>query len=347
MLSPRARSSRLTSFARAEGVAIGVAHARNLGARTGLPMLRGSYDEFGDPIQVTIGGNVVEPRSSLFPELLDTPGLSAPATITPYADVGSIMYRSTDSNPTTHLTHNPPVLSSLPWSRFAPLQQSDAIAACFLGIALLLGPDFILAPAGLVSDRGIRHGYALESVVGSVLDADAQWLRDRNEGLQADAPILVRAPILVLFLTLGLLVDRLLIVALEDSGFVISSGICSCIGAGLLEVIREPLPTRAERDLQRRLSDEFFVFSSEKLTSGGTCHEREIIRSFRSFYPRYRYEDMERSADGVSVADKDIVGCIRKWNMQMGRPAERTSAGYWKGISIASRELERAPRSES
>ena len=44
---------------------------------------------------------------------------------------------------------------------------------------------------------------------------------------------------------------------------------------------------------------------------------------------------MERSTDGMSVPDREIVDCIRKWNVRMGRPAERTSSGYWKGISMA------------
>lgn len=251
MLNAAVTTSRSTTF---------TSHVRSVGARTVAPLLRGDFDEFGDRIQVTIGGNIVTPRAANFPDSLDAQVATAKATITPFADFGSVV--------------------------FAPLQQNDAIAACVLGIALLLGPDFALAPAGLVSDRGIRPGYALEAVVGGLIDGDAQWLKDRNEGLQADAPLIVRAPILFLFIALGLLVDRLLLVALEDVGFVISTGICACLGGGLLEVIRPPLPTRAERDLQLRLGDEFVAFSTERLAVGGTCHEREIIGAFRKYYPR-------------------------------------------------------------
>ena len=43
-----------------------------------------------------------------------------------------------------------------------------------MGLALQLGPDFLLAPAGIVSDKGIRPGYALEEALGAALDPEAQ-----------------------------------------------------------------------------------------------------------------------------------------------------------------------------
>ena len=289
--------------------------ARALGAhalRAARPplMMASQVDVFGDPIQITVGGNLVEAKASNFPDVLEGPASYSKATITPFADFGSIV--------------------------FAPMEPNDAIAAVFIGIALMLGPDFLLAPTGLISDdNGIRPGYALERVVGGVIDAEAPWLKDRDEGLQSDAPLSVRLPIFALFVAAGLLVNRLLLVALEDSSFVISLGICSCIGGGLLEVIRKPLPTRAERDLERRLADEFLLFSTDRLAVGGRCHESDIVRAFRQYYPRYRYADMERSTDGVSLSDASITASVRRWNIAMGRPAERTSTGYWKGISVA------------
>lgn len=278
------------------------------GRSCSVRMVDKQFDVFGDPIDVTVGGIVVEPKPSIFPPTLEGPATSAPATITPFAEMNAVF--------------------------FAPLEQGDLIAAVFLGFALLLGPDFLLAPAGLVSDKGIRPGYALESVVGRLIDPDAQWLRDRNEELAATAPLLVRVPIGVLFVLAGLLTNRLLLIALEDSGFVISTAICACIGSGLLEIIREPLPTREERDLQASLSYEFLDFSNERMQMGGRCHESDIVRAFRSYYPRYRKRDMTRSADGVSLADDTIADLARAWNVRMGRPAERTSSGFYKGVSL-------------
>lgn len=237
------------------------------------------------------------------------------ATITPFADAGSII--------------------------FAPIEGMDLVATLFLGIGLMLGPDFLLAPAGLVSNDGIRPGYSLEAVVGGIVTPDAQWLKDRRERLAADAPLQVRALVLLPFLAAGLLANRMLLVALEDQVFVLSLGIISCIGGGLLEVIRQPLPTRAERDLKARLADEFLIFSADFLTTSrgsARCHERDVVAAFRTYYPRYRNRDMERSTDGVSVPDEVIADALRSWNVQMGRPGVRSSAGFWKGIAVKKRE---------
>ncbi|EOD20549.1 hypothetical protein EMIHUDRAFT_435873 [Emiliania huxleyi CCMP1516] len=161
------------------------------------------------PDAPTVGGIQVVPKPSSFPDALDAPTVAKAATITPFPDVADVI--------------------------FAPTGGSDLVAALFVGTALLLGPDFLLAPAGLVSSRGIRPGYALEGVVGELATPDAQWLRDRREQLAADAPLSVRLAVWSAFVAAGLLVERLLLVALEDAGFVISAGVCACIGGGLLE----------------------------------------------------------------------------------------------------------------
>ena len=272
-------------------------------------------DLFPDPKPPpSVGGNVVLAPAKDFPSSLEQPASFKPATITPFADAASII--------------------------FAPIEGMDLVATLFLGVALMLGPDFALAPAGLVSDEGIRPGYTLESVIGGIVTPDDQWLKDRREKLAADAPLQVRALVLLPFLALGLLANRLLLVALEDQVFVLSLGIISCFGGGLLEVIRRPLPTRAERDLKARLSDEFLVFSTENLEVGTSarCHERDVVAAFRAYYPRYRNRDMERSTDGVSVPDDIIADLVRTWNVQMGRPGVRSSAGFWKGIAVVKKK---------
>ena len=273
------------------------------------PPLMKVVDLFPDPIIVTVGGNVVEAPAKTFPTDL-TPGTTSftPATITPYAEISSVI--------------------------FSPLEQSDFVAAFFLGIAIMFGPDFILAPAGIVSDKGIRPGYSLESVLGSLLTPNDQWLKDRQENLAADSPLVIKASLVPIFFAAGLITNRLLLVALESSSFVISLAICSVIGCGFLEVIRQPLPTREERDQTVVLTDEFLIFSSQKIVVGGRCHERDIVKAFRDYYPRYRQRDMSRTSDGVSLSDDRIGDLVRGWNREMGLPGERTSSGYWKGISV-------------
>jgi len=284
-----------------------------LGARTRTfpPRMEFVKDLFAEPELPSVGGKVVLAVPKVFPSSLEQPasgGLKA-ATVTPWPDITATI--------------------------MAPLDEGDLVRTLFVGVALALGPDFLLAPAGLVSDKGIRPGYALETVIGGLLTPDDQWFKDRREGLQASTPLQIRALMLLPFLAAGLLTNRLLLVALEDPSFVLSLGFIGCIGGGLLEVIREPLPTREERDRAARLSEEFLLFSGDGLAVGGRCHERDIVAAFRKFYPKYRFADMRRAADGESIPDDAIADKIREWNAQMGRPGVRTSSGYWKGISVA------------
>eukprot|EP00325_Prymnesiales_sp_UTEX-LB-985_P019903 CAMPEP_0174760634 /NCGR_PEP_ID=MMETSP1094-20130205/108871_1 /TAXON_ID=156173 /ORGANISM="Chrysochromulina brevifilum, Strain UTEX LB 985" /LENGTH=258 /DNA_ID=CAMNT_0015966575 /DNA_START=138 /DNA_END=914 /DNA_ORIENTATION=- len=235
-------------------------------------------DLFPDPAPPpVVGGNVVLAPAGIFPSELEQPAAESLRTagLTPWPEVAATV--------------------------FAPLESSDVIAALFLGVALMLGPDFILAPAGLVSNKGIRPGYFLESVVGRAITPDDEWLQDRREELAASAPLRVRALVLAPFLLAGLLVDRLLLVALEDPSFVLSLGIIGCFGGGCLEVIREPLPSRSERDLSETLAEEFLIFSSTRLRLGGQCHESEIVSAFRQCYSKYRFADMGNLATGSAT----------------------------------------------
>ena len=85
------------------------------------------------------------------------------------------------------------------------------ISPAQLGIALQLGPDFLLAPAGLVADKGgLRPGRLLEEAIGALVSPEAQWLRDRREELAASAPLAIRALVFVLFAAAALPVGRLL-----------------------------------------------------------------------------------------------------------------------------------------
>lgn len=204
------------------------------------------------------------------------------------------------------------------------------------GLALHLGPDFILAPAGLVSERGIRPGRAAEALLGGLVSPNACWLRDRREGLCSDAPLDVALPVAAGFGALGLLAERLLLYSFEDASFVVSIGICACFGCALLEVIREPIPSRAEREALEARQAEFLVFADQRLERGGRCHERDVIRAFRDFYPCYRRADISGTTNGVrSPSDIEVGRLVRSWNSRLGVPGERTTAGFYKGFSVA------------
>ena len=78
---------------------------------------------------------------------------------------------------------------------------------------------------GVRAGRRIRVFLSDRERFPTSIDGDAQWLRDRRERLAADAPLKVRLPIWLLFVAAGLLVERLLLVAFEDSSFVTSISI--------------------------------------------------------------------------------------------------------------------------
>mmetsp|Transcript_69268 Transcript_69268/g.130613 ORF Transcript_69268/g.130613 Transcript_69268/m.130613 type:complete len:413 (-) Transcript_69268:53-1291(-) len=273
-----------------------------------------------------VNGYEVVPRASAFPDSLE-----APST-----------YETIKRLPL------PSILSTI----YAPLNGEDLLSALFVGIALMFGPDAFLAWAGIAS--GLRPRLELEAVVGELVTPDDQWLKDRKEGLKAEVPLQVQAIVLLPFLAAGVLVSRLLLVAVEDQTFVTSLGIIGCISGAAFDVIRDPLPTREERDRQAKLLVEFIDFANERLQLGGQCKENDIVEVFRRFYPRYRWSDMGSTTDGVSLTDREIQRLLRRWNKEMGYPGFRkgAQAGYWDGISlkpikgVLTPEEERARRQE-
>jgi len=279
-------------------------------------------DLFPDP--PSVAGTVIRAKDSKFPSVLEQPAdaaRSVPVSAPNWLQPGTIQFDPFD------------VL-------LAPLDVPDIGAALFVGIALQLGPDFLLAPAGIISDKGgLRPGRILEEVIGAAVTPTAQWLLDRRENLAASAPLAIRAPVFVIFAALAVPVGRVLQLVFEDQNFVVSIGICACIGGGFLELIREPLPTREERDTDRKLLDEFLAFASERVVPGGRCHQNDIVREFRLFYPRYRRRDMGRSKDGVNLSDDKIGDLVSSWNREVGQPGQRTSTGYWKGISVNATQI--------
>jgi len=281
-------------------------------------------DLFPDP--PSVAGVLIKAKDSKFPLVLEQPtdiARSVPISAPNWLQPGTLPFDPTD------------VL-------LAPLDVPDLGAALFVGIALQLGPDFLLAPAGLVSDKGgLRPGRILEEVIGAAATPDAQWLRDRREKLAASAPLAIRALVFFIFAAAGLPVGRVLQLVFEDQNFVVSIGICACIGGGFLELIREPLPTREERDTDRKLLDEFLAFASQRVLPGGRCHQNDIVREFRLFYPRYRRRDMGRSKDGVNLSDDKIGDLVSSWNREVGGPGQRTPSGYWKGISVNATQVVR------
>ena len=261
------------------------------------------------------------PPPTAFPIELESPLSVAPRPVlTPDAKISASGLRS--AYPAS--SSSPDLVATL----IAPLTPIDCVAAALLAIAIYLGPDALFAPLGYAPD--FRLGLDIECAVGRLGDPSADWIRDREEKLAADAPIAVRAAAYVVCAVSGLLTERLLLVVVEDVSFVAAAATGLCISAGLLEVIRPERPTRAEADARRVREADFGTFASARMQprAGSSCHESEVSRAFRRSSGKYRSEDQ--------ISDAEISSLLRAWAKQeRGRISERSPAGFYKGVALA------------
>jgi len=204
------------------------------------------------------------------------------------------------------------------------LQIPDLIAASLLAIAFAVGPGPWLAPLGIGTDiRPSRYiGLAAARALGR---SEEQWARDAADGFSYDAPFDMQIIVALILFISGLLTDRLLLLALDGSGtFVLSLSGSLVIAAAFFELIRPQLQSRQDFEFKEAQYAEFESFAEAELdfSPSASCHESDIVRSFRLFYPKYR-------ASSSLIKDEDIERMMRKW----GR-FERTPAGYYKGIEL-------------
>jgi hypothetical protein len=209
------------------------------------------------------------------------------------------------------------------------LQPQDVIGTALIAFALSVGPGPWLAPLGIGTD--IRPARRMALLIAKAAGMqEEQWARDAADGFDFELPVPIVVCMVLLFGLLGLITERVLLLALDDSvNFVLSLSGSLAIAAAFFELIRPRLESRTEFDENERRYEEFEAFASELLTRSpaASCHESDVVRSFRTFYPKYR------AASG-KISDKDIESLMRRW----GR-FERTPAGYYKGISLKPNSL--------
>lgn len=205
------------------------------------------------------------------------------------------------------------------------LDASDVASTLLIAIALAVGPGPWLAPLGIGTDvRPLRFSSIfLAKMLGQESE---QWCRDAVDGLDFAAPPAMRAAVGLLFLCAALLVERMLLVLLDDSEtFVLSLSGSLFIAACFFELIRPKLQTREEYERSEGQYREFLEFAEAQLeltNPASSCHETDIVREFRLYFSKYRSGD-ER------ITDADIERMMRRLNRK-----ERTPAGYYKGIRL-------------
>lgn len=203
------------------------------------------------------------------------------------------------------------------------LQLSDVIGALLVAYALAVGPGPWVAPLGIGTNIRPTRQVALLIARATGLSRE-QWALDVADGFSYELPPPILGLMGLTFALVGLLVERGLLLAIDSKMFVASVGGSLAIAAVFFELIRPPLESRADHEQRQAEYGEFEQFARAQLerATGASCHETDIVRSFRTFYPKYR------AASG-KISDTDIEGMMRRW----GR-FERSPAGYYKGIAL-------------
>ena len=230
-----------------------------------------------------------------------------------------------------------PVAASILEQLAASPAPLDLLLAALLATGLYLGPDFLLAPLGLASPA--RLGYRTEALVGRVLPGQGgEWLEDRAGGYASEAPLPVRVATGALFAAAGFALERVLTAASsEQAAFYL--GASTTLWGSLYEVARPKLASRAEREQREVREADFIAFAEARLEAGGSCHETEIVKAFRRYYPKYRVNR--------GITDKEVYDLMRRW-MSVPRTqllpggaisteivSARSPAGYYSGLSVA------------
>jgi len=166
-----------------------------------------------------------------------------------------------------------------------------------------------------------------------------QWLTDRNDGYFSELPPSFMAILTIVYIFLGVLVDRSVYFFVADGDADVSlqlGGVCAIGGAfwevGRLATMEKPV-TRIEADRDVMLYDEFVDFASRRVIVGGpscTCHRSDVVSAFRRFNPKYRRADDER----YPLSDVEIERILKRWNREYGSGREMSSAGFFSGICI-------------
>ena len=164
-------------------------------------------------------------------------------------------------------------------------------------------------------------------------EKEENWLKDRNDGLFANLPIPIYIALAILFVTMGIGTDAL-IVNLSDGDQNISFQLAgvSLIGGASLELGRiasgEKSDTREESDRASQLEEEFTEFAEKRLQPGGNCHKTDVIRSFRRYFAKYRQADDPE----YPLTDLEIERLLKAWSRMRG--IDMSPAGFLNGLKV-------------
>lgn len=161
----------------------------------------------------------------------------------------------------------------------------------------------------------------------------SDWLLSvlgRAAGLPVDAvdysaPTYLRVLVLALCGMGGVAVAVSLNASLGDATWSVSSGIGSCMAAGIYEIGRPDRLSTEQAVLLEAQWQDFAGFANERLQRTGRAHETEVFRAFRQSFARYRSQE--------SISDATLRDMVRNWHPD----AQRTPGGYYKNLAVQAR----------
>jgi len=145
---------------------------------------------------------------------------------------------------------------------------------------------------------GSRSNPLVTPLANALYDPEEEeWLKDRNEGMFASVPPYLFFVLSCAFFFLGIVTDRILLLATEgDANVSLQLAGVSFIAGGSLELGRifsgEKRQTRQESDRESQLEREFAEFADQRLVKGGNCHRSEVVKAFRRYYAKVSVYDL-------------------------------------------------------
>ncbi|KAL4856150.1 hypothetical protein ACK3TF_003300 [Chlorella vulgaris] len=161
----------------------------------------------------------------------------------------------------------------------------------------------------------------------------SDWLMQqlgRAAGLDVDAidykvPVLVRLAAVATFAASGVAIAASSSALLGDEIWAVSTGLGTCMAAGMFEVGRPKRMSVEEAQEKEAQWQEFAKFANVRLERRGRCHETEIVRALQRDLPKYR------EGGSAALDSSTLRKLVRNWAPE----AERSSNGYYKNIQLA------------
>lgn len=147
------------------------------------------------------------------------------------------------------------------------------------------------------------------------------------DGLSYEAPLAVRAATVALFAASGGATAWFFSWAFGDATWAVSTGLGACIAAAVYELGRpERLSVEEAEELEEQWQA-FAAWAEGRLERAGRSHFTEVNAAFRSEPGNGRFRTEE------SLSDARVRDMIANW----APGATRSSAGYYKGLSVKPR----------